>query len=254
MPLPDFSELTFGFAFLREFERRYTRGGSFPAAPDFITQAEEANKGYDVGVLNGATPVYFQFKRSFVVRTTRATEFQSQNPFQGVPLYRMHLMRKQAYRQHTALQALESAGHDVLYVTSQVPTPAALNRAFLDQRIVEDASALFAPNDISLPNTTSQHWVSFEADASFGVIYSREGRKFERNVRSAGQLADTRLVERLGDVQTNLKRLNAVVEAASQLNRPLAARIKRRFSNPIARASVIAASILDAQLTFFHEL
>ena len=48
MPFPDFSELTFGYAFLREFEKQYTRNGSFPAAPDFITQAAEATLGYDV--------------------------------------------------------------------------------------------------------------------------------------------------------------------------------------------------------------
>jgi hypothetical protein len=50
MPWPGFSELSFGFSFLREFERQHAPGGSFPAAPDFISQNEEATKGYDVEI------------------------------------------------------------------------------------------------------------------------------------------------------------------------------------------------------------
>ena len=50
MPWPDFSELSFGFSFLREFEREHTPGGFFPSAPDFISQNDEAALGYDVEV------------------------------------------------------------------------------------------------------------------------------------------------------------------------------------------------------------
>jgi hypothetical protein len=74
MPWPDFSELSFGFAFLREFERQHATKGSFPSAPDFISQNVEARKGYDVSVVDGSTPVFFQFKRSFVLTTRRAKE------------------------------------------------------------------------------------------------------------------------------------------------------------------------------------
>ena len=51
MPWPDFTELTFGYVFLREFERYYVHGGRFPKAPDFISQGEEATKGYDVEIV-----------------------------------------------------------------------------------------------------------------------------------------------------------------------------------------------------------
>jgi hypothetical protein len=44
MPWPGFSELSFGFGFLREFERQHAPDGSFPSAPDFISQNEEAKK------------------------------------------------------------------------------------------------------------------------------------------------------------------------------------------------------------------
>ena len=48
MAWPDFTELSFGYCFLRELESRYTHGGRFPKAPDFISQHEEATEGYDV--------------------------------------------------------------------------------------------------------------------------------------------------------------------------------------------------------------
>lgn len=38
MPWPDFTELTFGYAYLRELERRHASTGGFPLAPDFIRQ------------------------------------------------------------------------------------------------------------------------------------------------------------------------------------------------------------------------
>ncbi|GAA4718507.1 hypothetical protein H9L13_07745 [Sphingomonas lutea] len=253
MPLPEFSELTFGFAFLREFERYYTRGGYFPAAPDFITQAAEADKGYDVGILDGATPVYFQFKRSFVVRSQLATEFARPDfRLSSRPIYRMHLLKKAKYRQHKALQRLQNSGEEVLYVTSQVPNTAALNRAFLSRRIVDEATALFSPKDISLPNETKQHWVSFEANASVGYVYSREGTEFKRSIRNAPELAESRLPERAGSVEANLKRLTTLINLAARIDPRTTKEIRERFENPIAQASVAAACILDAHLTLFH--
>jgi len=77
MPWPNHSELTFGFSFLREFERQYTPGGQFPKAPEFNSQYDEAMKGYDVeGALDNSTPIFFQFKRSFVIKSPLANEIQ----------------------------------------------------------------------------------------------------------------------------------------------------------------------------------
>jgi hypothetical protein len=251
VPLPDFSELTFGYAFLREFERLYTLGGYFPAAPDFITQAAEATLGYDVSVLDGGTPVFFQFKRSFVVKSYRATEFHNPSQFVSLPVYRMSLMKKNAYAQHKALQSLEATGEDVLYVTSQVPTPAELSDAFVNQRVVERATALFSPTDINLPDETKQHWVSFRADADHGYVFSKEGFRFERNIRSVADLIDKRLIERQTDAPHNRKRLTGFVDRISE-DSLRARRIRERFKDPVIQASVIAAYVLDAHLTFFN--
>jgi hypothetical protein len=251
MPLPDFSELTFGYAFLREFERLYTHGGTFPAAPDFISQAAEATLGYDVAVLDGGTPVFFQFKRSFVVRSQRATEFTHSTHFASPPVYRMNLMKKNGYSQHRALRALEGSGEDVLYVTSQVPTPADLSDAFVNQHVVDQATALFSPGDINLPNQTHQHWVSFEANANHGYIFSKEPVYFERKIRSVADLIEKRLNKRRTDAAHNRKRLAAFVDRASE-NNERAKRIRERFEDPVVQASVIAAYVLDAHLTFFN--
>src|SRR4051794_40553958 len=105
MPWPDFSELSFGFSFLREFERMHAPGGKFPSAPDFISQADEALLGYDVEAsLAGSDPVFFQFKRSFALTTSKANEIQN-GDFASPVVYRMHLRKKENYRQHDALRS-----------------------------------------------------------------------------------------------------------------------------------------------------
>jgi len=179
MPWPDFSELSFGFAFLREFERHHTNGGHFPLAPNFITAAQEAKDGYDVKVVNGGIPVFFQFKRSYVLKTRAAKEIKS-GDFNSPIVYRMSLQRKDEFRQHKALQKLARIHRDVFYVTSQIPDPDALNRAFINENVIDWATAIFSPLNIRLPNYTEKHHVSFRADADYGYVYSENGERFER--------------------------------------------------------------------------
>jgi hypothetical protein len=151
VPWPGFSELSFGFAFLREFERRHAPGGTFPSAPNFISQNAEAKEGYDVSVLEGSTPVFFQFKRSFLLTTRRANEIQS-GDFTDPVLYRMHLRQKESYRQHIALQRLEQKGNCVFYLTSQIDSFEDLTKAYIADAILDQTAALFAPSEIILPD------------------------------------------------------------------------------------------------------
>lgn len=91
MPWPDFTELTFGYAYLRELERKYSPGGTFPLAPDFISQNSEAEKGYDVKVsLGGTVLLFIQFKRSFVLTKGNAKEVVD-GTYSGPQVFRMHL-------------------------------------------------------------------------------------------------------------------------------------------------------------------
>lgn len=251
MPWPDFSELTFGFGFLREFERDYTPSGQFPKAPDFISQADEANKGFDVEVEYAAgTPVFFQFKRSFVVRSYRATEYNStaSSALKPIPIFRMELRKKNSYSQHKLLRELETDGNHVFYVTSQVADPLGLSKAYRDKCIVERASALFSPCDIPLPTDSKQHFVSFKADASFGLLFSDEPEKFERRLPSPRTLFSERVRASQSDFagrRDRLERFNARLMKENLLAR----RIAERVEGPLARASILAALVLDAQMT-----
>ncbi len=141
MPWPDHSELTFGFSFLREFEKQYTPAGRFPKAPDFISQYDEAMKGYDVeAALDKSTPVFFQFKRSFVIKSPLASEIQC-GDFSGPILYRMYLRKKNNYQQHRALQQLEER-RTRFFSDSQIETHQDLTQAYSAGTVVSDAAAL----------------------------------------------------------------------------------------------------------------
>lgn len=251
MPWPDHSELTFGFSFLREFERQYTLDGEFPKAPDFISQYDEAMKGYDVeAALDNSTPVFFQFKRSFVIKSPLASEIQS-GDFLGPVLYRMFLRKKNNYRQHLALQQLEAAGNTVFYVTSQIETHRDLTHAYSAGTVVSHATALFSPNEITLPDHTHDHWLCFRASDSWAYIYSSAGRRFERRYHAWDTILGQVLRPRQRSKQDNMRALNGIVESLSNIN-PDVAQLAARCEHVVAKASVLAFLTLDAQLTFFH--
>ena len=273
MPWPDFTELTFGYAYLRELERREASGGSFPLAPDFISQNEEAEKGYDVKVtLDGATPLFIQFKRSFVVTRSNGKEILD-GTYNSPQVFRMHLHKRGAYRQHKALQRLEADGHDVQYVTSQIYTQRQFQEAFALQRIVSSASAHFLPSEIVLPDEVDDHHVCFKAEDAHGYVYSDEARQFARKLVNFDTWA-SRVRDRRRSYEENIQALKKAVRLMStdmprQIPvarmpkgelpslRPVIAgpigRILRR--KPIEQqASILAYLTLDAQLIFVGDV
>lgn len=252
MAYPDFSELSFGYCFLRELESRYTHGGRFPKAPDFITQHDEATKGYDVEVaMDGAVPLFIQLKRSEVMVGDYAREFGT-SWFPSRPAFRMNLHFSRAYAQHLALQDLESSGEQVIYATSQIELPAELSAHSLSGTVISSASAMFAPNEIQLPDLIAKHHVSFYADKPWAVVFSEEGGYFDRRFPSAEKWL-SQLFEK--------PRGRAANEAAM---RAVAQRIRSRFGagavdggvdrisdgSPVTEAAILAYFLLDAQLTF----
>ena len=252
MPWPDFSELSFGVAFLREYEAKHCMGSVFPTAPEFISQNEEAQKGYDVEVTNGSIPVFLQFKRSFVLSSARAKEVQAGH-FSSPPIFRMNLHKKNGYAQHTSLQSLESSGQTVFYVTSQVATKLEFNKAFRDGNIFENATAMFSPNEIVLPDTSEAHHVTFRADADWAYVYSDSGERFERKFPSPGTVVETMVLRGLNDREGNLRALDEVSSSLAQRNRA-AGRFTSNIKDPAIRASVLAFLVLDAHLTFFRPM
>jgi hypothetical protein len=255
LPWPAFSELSFGFSFLREFEKLHAPEGKFPSAPDFITQNDEASKGYDVmALLENSAPVYFQFKRSFILTTRNATEIQA-GDFTDPILYRMYLYEREHYRQHIALRRLESDGNSVFYVTSQIENHVALSNAYAASTIVESAAALFSPNEVNLPNYTEPHHITFKADADYGFLYSEKGIRFKRKFSKLGIARDQLVRPRRRSAADNLKPLAEFVKWARTEAPPQSAAIEiaLRFDDPLRQASILAFFLLDAQLTLFRD-
>ena len=253
MPWPDFTELTFGYTFLREFEKNHVHGGKFPKAPDFISPAQEAKDGYDVEVaIDAATPVFIQLKRSYVLVRSNAKEIQD-GYYVGPRVYRMHLHKNNNYRQHRKLQDLEAKGNIVLYVTSQIYTNEEFADAYDNETIVSDASAIFAPSEIVLPDHTKDHHVSFKETDTFGYIYSREPHFFERKFVSLDNWLPT-LLERRQGAASNRKNLSQAVKSlVSELPDRDPLRIMIAEKTVEQQASILAYFLLDSHLTFFKE-
>ena len=253
MPWPDFTELTFGYVFLREFEQNYVHGGRFPNAPDFISQMEEAIAGYDVEVaMNDATPVYIQFKRSYVLVRGNAKEIQD-GTYNEPRVYRMHLHKNGYYRQHKALQELETRGNTVLYVTSQVYTSDEFANAYDTNNVVSHAAALFSPNEIVLPNDNEVHHVSFKAEDHFANVYSSKPENFERKFFHVDDWLPI-LRDRKQSLQDNRNVLSETVEflTARLSSRNLLRRLIEDKSIE-QQASILAYFLLDTQLTFVKD-
>lgn len=261
MPWPDFTELSFGWAYLAEFEKAHVPGGRFPKAPEFISQGEEATKGYDAKVtLSDSTPVFLQLKRSFVLTTKRAREIKD-GSYPEPRVYRMNLHKKNKYQQHKALQVLEAQGNQVLYVTSQIYNSQEFARAYASGEIVSKAAALFTPNEIVLPDDVDTHHVSFKAEDNFGYIYSDEPVKFDRKL----PFADMRrpfIEQGSRNLDENIAALSEVVDYLRGLGPSFDAlrffrgsRVRRLTEllegRPVEQqASILAYFLLDAHLTF----
>lgn len=250
MPWPDFTELTFGFAFLRELEQNYVLGGKFPKAPDFISQGAEATKGYDVEVtLDGSTPVFIQLKRSYVLVQKNAREIQ-QGLYISPKVYRMKLHKNGKYRQHKALQGLEALGNAVFYVTSQIHTPKEFSNAYSAGTVVSQALAMFAPNEIVLPDDTKDHHVSFKPNDSFGYVYSNEPDQFERKFQRVDNWLPS-IAQRARGAKENRQLLEKTVAFLKRKRSPRDPVRQMIRDQPLeAQAAILAYFVLDAQLTF----
>lgn len=258
MPWPNFTELTFGYAFLREFEQNHVHGGRFPKAPDFISQGAEASKGYDVEIaIDDATPVFLQLKRSYVLVRRTAKEVQD-GSYPGPRVYRMHLHKNGYYRQHKALQALERAGNRAVYVTSQIYTPAEFAKYCSNGLMVSKAAAFFTPEEIVLPDDTGHHHVSFKAEDNFGYVYSDEPNRFKRRLPSddmrvpffedgrRGVDANRKALSKAADIIK--EKFSTHTRRESPSGRNLLGLIEGR---PIEQqVSILSWFLLDAHLTF----
>jgi hypothetical protein len=136
-------------------------------------------------------------------------------------------------------------------VTSQISSSEDLTAAYLTQNVVQDAAALFSPQEIRLPNLHEDHYLTFRAKDNFAYVYSAQGRRFERRYPSWESVRAS-LDPRRGAISENRSKLTEVASRLA-LDDPEAAKIAERFDHPAIRASVLAFLTLDAQLTFYGD-
>ncbi|MBX7456658.1 hypothetical protein K3152_00205 [Qipengyuania sp. 1NDH17] len=186
---------------MSEYERLYCGHGAFPQPPNFISQQDEADRGYDVeATLANGRLLLIQLKRSFVL-----TQHRDAPAILIKPSYRMHLRKNRNYDQHRQLRARQHEGFEVFYVTSRARSRSAVVSAYRSGTLISDRTAAFAPLDIPQPTDAEQHWISFEEHGSYGWMFSKMPTKLEK-----GQID---LHKHLSFLQQESNTLEANVEA-----------------------------------------
>lgn len=206
MAFPDFSEFSFAYAVVRKIE---TELGGQIAVPNFPTQNQEADVGYDVSFLSQRIPLFIQFKRSEVMVRNYCRECQDNKANLTLPIFRMHLHRRHRYRQHFLMQDLEDNGSTALYCTSAVKNKSELDQFYAAGQIF-DASAMFSPSDIDLPSLDQEHWVSFDYQRRRWCVYSDAGGSVDGDVPTIKAVIDRLRLRAERSIDAELARLRAI--------------------------------------------
>jgi hypothetical protein len=158
---PDISEFSYGYALTSEIVQAC--GSGLAGAPVFPSLIEEGSLGYDLELPVVGSPIFLQFKLSdFMVRATAEG-----SDLVSIPHYRMHIRPLKHSQQHALLCAMESTGNNVFYAAPEFHTAADLNDAYLKNEMI-DRSAFFRPNDIGVLPDQNEHFVCFNAGATYG--------------------------------------------------------------------------------------
>lgn len=208
MAFPDFSEFSFAYAVVRKIEAEL---GGLMAVPNFPTQNQEADVGYDVSFLSHRIPLFIQFKRSEVMTRNYCRECQHNKGGLALPIFRMHLHSRHRYRQHFLMQDLEDNNSIALYCTSAVETKGVLDRLYAADQIF-DASAIFFPSDIDLPSLDEEHHVSFDRQRQRWCVYSDTSGAVEREVPTIKAAINRLRVRPAPSVDVELTRLRAIAD------------------------------------------
>lgn len=237
MAWPNFSESTFAFALLREIEMKY---GALSFLPFFFTQPQEAFHGVDAALNLSGTLMLLQFKRSEVM-SAAAVEFTS-GKFSNYPVFRMHLRRKNNFFQHNILQALEGVGLDVLYAASGAQDVAELNQQFLSATIVNNAG-LISPVDIVLPDTITNHHVSFDHVSPYFEVFSERGHRNRRTVVTSVEFEEF-VSSRVATAEVNRNKLVSILKFGDEKD------VFEPFAGLLQRAATTALMKFDSSIIF----
>jgi len=154
----EFTESTFSFAYTHDLIKKI----GLLTVPEFISQQEEALRGYDVKII-WKVPMFFQFKVSDFLSKRNAAEA---NLFQTMPYYRFKLhrdgKRSDVYNQHNLLVNLNRTHPNVYYSAPAFHKKYQLNQFFKNSQVT-DNSVLFKPIQMGNGWKTVNHKVVYNS-------------------------------------------------------------------------------------------
>lgn len=186
MRLPQFSEFSFGYA-LTDNLIHGVLPEKLKAAPTFPSLYKEGKPGggYDVKIPLTSAPLFLQFKiPQIITRKSKKTP-----PGFEVPYYRMHVRPGGQSLQHQNLLIHGRRHRLVYYVAPKFHTTAALNKAFLNHRMVEE-SVFIRPSQIGSLDD-QDHFVAYDTLHPVAWLFSEpqpiqdsiDGHKFLEDVQ-----------------------------------------------------------------------
>ncbi len=129
---PEFTEFSYGFAFTREFLRKFP---AIKSVPIFPSQAQEAQLAYDVGLRYRGLAIFFQYKLChFLIRSNASYWSWYQQPY-----YRFHITSLKVSRQHNILKRLSRSQEHVFYAAPQFHTAYEFGEAYFGGRVTRDS-------------------------------------------------------------------------------------------------------------------
>lgn len=209
MPINQFSEFSFGFAFTQEVTTLCW--SALPGAPEFPSLFDEGKgKGYDVAIGLYGWTLFAQFKRGSLLRTANAKQWEDY----GVPYYRFPIYRGIESTQHDDLRNLEASGllHWVAYVSPVFHTVNELNAAFMHRQVL-DRVRMVSPTAIGPLSQDEVHFVTYKDRHDAIGVYSER--------RTVESISVRQFRNRLGQIDILPPPLDGPPGQAVQDRRPL---------------------------------
>ena len=152
----EFSEFSFGFAFIHEY---VNHNPGFTAAPELPSLRKEVTVGWDAKLTVKGHPKFFQFKLSEYLCRSRASQWNHHNR----PYFRFRITPQDKSDQHNRLMRLANLGNDVLYTAPMFHEASEFNHNFQTSQVT--SSSIWVPVQRLPPiNGDDAHCITFSSN------------------------------------------------------------------------------------------